>query len=464
MSGGRQIWLVALREMRERSRSRALQLSLIIMVLVVVGAVALPSLLDPSDEPRDVGLTGAVPDELPDNLEDQGELAGITIRVHRPDDVAAGESAVRDGDLDVLVVDGRRLEWPRQRDESLGAVVAGAIQLVEVRERAAAAGVDPDAVLALVAPVEIEDVELGVVAGRGPDDETAALLMTLLLFIAISTYANMVLSGVVEEKANRVVEVLLARMPARSLVAGKVVGIGLIGLAQFGITAVAAFVAVAMVDAVDVPAVRGGVLAWAVVWFVLGYALYATLYGAAGSLASRTEDAQTVGGPVIAVLIAGYFVSFAAVGSPETTWAQLVALFPLTAPLAMPSRIAMGVAEWWEPVVAVVLTVAAIAALVQLGGRVYAHAILHTGPTLRLRDAWRGRPTSGGPGGGLVDHAGGAADERSGIPPVPPPGVDGGQEIGDGPVEEGGLLQVGGVTRPGQDDQPGRGDGPLQHQ
>jgi ABC-2 type transport system permease protein len=87
----------------------------------------------------------------------------------------------------------------------------------------------------------------------------------------------MVLTGVLEEKASRVVEVLLARIPARALLAGKITGIGLLGLAQIGVTALAALVAVTAVHSIDVPAVRGPVLAWALVWFVLGYTLYATL-------------------------------------------------------------------------------------------------------------------------------------------------------------------------------------------
>ena len=99
----------------------------------------------------------------------------------------------------------------------------------------------------------------------------------------------MVLSGVVEEKSSRVVEVLLARMPARNLLAGKIAGIGLLGLAQFGVTALAALVAISAVDSFDIPAVGGAVLAWVVVWFVLGYALYATVFGALGSLASRAR-------------------------------------------------------------------------------------------------------------------------------------------------------------------------------
>lgn len=394
MSGARQIWLVARREMRERIRSRAFRASLVVMILVVAGVIVVPSLLDSSGDTRGIGLSGSVPAGLANAIRDQATADRISVRVRNFDDPATGETAVRDGDVDVLVIGGQRLEWKRQTDDRLRAVVAGAIQLVAVRERAADAGISPDALAALAAPVSIADVELGSVAERSPDDETAALLMTVLLFVAITTYGNLVLTGVVEEKASRVVEVLLARIPAGNLLAGKVAGIGLLGLAQFGITALVALATLRIVDTVDIPAARGAVIAWAVVWFVLGYALYAMVYGALGSLASRTEDAQSVAGPVIVVLMAGYFASFAAVGRPDSGFAKAASLFPGTAPLAMPNRIAMGATAWWEPVIAVVITLATIAGLVHFGGRVYAGAILHSGPTLKLRDAWRGTTIS----------------------------------------------------------------------
>jgi ABC-2 type transport system permease protein len=91
---------------------------------------------------------------------------------------------------------------------------------------------------------------------------------------------------------------------------------------------------------------------------------------------------------VTVVLIAGYFVSFAAIGSPDTLWAKLVSFFPATAPFAMPIRIAMGATAWWEPIGAAALMLITIVGLVEFGGRVYAGAILHNGPTLKLRDAW----------------------------------------------------------------------------
>jgi ABC-2 family transporter protein/ABC transporter len=120
-----------------------------------------------------------------------------------------------------------------------------------------------------------------------------------------------------------------------------------------------------------------------------GYALYATVFGALGSLGSRAEDAQSVAGPVMVVLPVAYFASFAMIAQPASAAARAISYFPLTAPMAMPGRIAMGATAWWEPVAAAVLTLATTVALVQLAGRVYANAILHGGPRLSLKDAWR---------------------------------------------------------------------------
>lgn len=387
MNGVRQSWLVAKREIRERSRSRAFIASVVIMIVAVVGVIALPALLT-SNGTKTVGFAGATPSQLTSALQTQGDAVGTKIRTRTYDTIAAGEQAVRDGKISLLVVDGTRLEWQRRADEQLKAVATGAIQMLAVQERAAAAGISTNDLSALLAPVAVTSVELGQVAGRSPDDETATFIMTVLLFMAISTYGAMVLSGVVEEKSSRVVEVLLARLPARNLLAGKIAGIGLLGLAQIAATGLAAFVAVTTISSVDLPAVRGGVLAWAVVWFILGYALYATLFGALGSLASRPEDAQSTAGPVSVGLVLVFFVSFAAIGSADTAWARIVAWFPASAPIAMPSRIAMGAASWWDPLVALVLTGATIAGLVVLGGRVYAGAVLHNGRTLKLRDVW----------------------------------------------------------------------------
>jgi ABC-2 type transport system permease protein len=394
MTGVQQAWLVARREIRERSRSHAFLASVVLMVVTVAAMLILPALLT-SGGAKDVGVTGPAPAALPAVTAEQAQAAGTTVRVHRYPSLAAGEQAVREGHLDVLVVGTQRLEWRHRADEQLKAVVTSAIQLATVRERAAAAGITPDALTALLAPVPVASVELGSVAGRSPSDETAVVVMTGVLLFCISVFGQMVLTGVLEEKASRVVEVLLARIPARALLAGKIAGIGLLGLAQIAVTALAALIAVTTVHSVDVPAVRGAVLAWAIAWFVLGYALYATVFGALGSLGSRAEDAQSVAGPVMIVLPVAYFASFAMIAQPASAAARAISYFPLTAPMAIPGRIAMGAAAWWEPVAAAVLTLATTAGLVQLAGRIYTSAILHGGPRLSLKDAWRSTAAAG---------------------------------------------------------------------
>ena len=126
-----------------------------------------------------------------------------------------------------------------------------------------------------------------------------------------------------------------------------------------------------------------------VVWFVLGYACMPWIRGL-GSLASRTEDASSVAGPVSYVLLAGFWASYIAVANnPASGWSQVVSLFPATAPFAMPGCIALGAVAPWEPLLAVAISLAAITGLVVFAGRLYTGAILHTGPTLKLRDAWR---------------------------------------------------------------------------
>jgi ABC-2 type transport system permease protein len=273
MTAWRQTWLVARREIRERSRSRAFLASVILTVVAVISLIVVPAALNSGGGTKTVGLTGTVPAGLPAAIEKQGHAFGITVHTQRYDTLAAGERAVRDKHLDVLVADAQQLEWPRTADAKLQAVVTGAIQLEAVQNRAASAGISPQALSGLLAPVPVKNVELSAVPGLSPNDEAAAQLLTMLLLLSIATFGGLVLNGVVEEKTSRVVEVLLTRLPARNLLAGKIAGIGLLGLTQIVLAGLAALIATAAVSSVHLPSVRAAVVIWAVVWFVLGYAI-----------------------------------------------------------------------------------------------------------------------------------------------------------------------------------------------
>ena len=323
MNGMRQGWLVARREIRERSRSKVFRAGIVITLALVIVAIVAAAKIHTGNVTRDVGFTGTTPAALPAAVIDQGKAVDVTVRPRYYGGVAAGEQAVRGQNVAVLVVDAHRLTWRGQPDEQLRAIVTAAIQLVTVQQRAAAAGIDPGQLHAVMAPVPVENQQLDVTAGRSTGNATAAIIMSALLLMAIVLYGNLVLTGVAEEKSSRVVEVLLARMPARNLLAGKVAGIGFLGFAQFAVTALAALIAALAVHPAGIPAVSGGVLAWVIVWFVLGYALYAMAYGALGSLASRAEDAANVAAPVSYALAAAYWVSLLVVArNPDSVWLE----------------------------------------------------------------------------------------------------------------------------------------------
>jgi len=140
MNGLRQGWLVARRELRERSRSPAFRASVVLMIVAVVAVLILPVLIKPGGT-RNVGVTGSAPAALAATIVQQARAAGTTVEVHRYPTLTAGERAVRQGHLDVLVADAQRLEWRGKPDDQLKAVVTGAIQLATVRDRADAAGI-----------------------------------------------------------------------------------------------------------------------------------------------------------------------------------------------------------------------------------------------------------------------------------------------------------------------------------
>jgi ABC-2 type transport system permease protein len=198
-----------------------------------------------------------------------------------------------------------------------------------------------------------------------------------------------VITGVVEEKNSRVVELILSTTRPRHLLAGKVLGIGLLGFAQLALIAGLAAVMLAA-GVFDAPAGLGGSVALIVHWFALGFALYAVAYAAAGALASRQQSADTAGQPVTYTLLAAYFVGYVTLSANASgVLAHVLTVFPLTAPLVLPARSALVGVPLWEHALAAVLVLGSIYALVRLAGRVYGYGLLHSGPRLGARTAWQ---------------------------------------------------------------------------
>ena len=376
MSGRDVIALVAAREIRERLRSKAFIAStLLILALLAVSAV-IGRLFDPQ-QTFDVAVTAPVPPGLTTALQRAAEpFDDAKAKVRTVGSASEGRGLLEDGDVDaLLLLSDDRVVFRKNVDAQVAAVADAAVRAVRNRLPS-----EPELTTATLHP---------------PDDEPgdAALLVayvgSLLLFMSLAFYGQWVISGVVEEKNNRVVEVILSAVRPRDLLAGKVIGIGSLGLAQ--LVLVAGFAAGLLLTGVfDAPASLGADVALVIPWFVLGFALYAVAYAVAGALASNQQNAETAAQPVTYALLTVYFASYIVLAADAGgTLASLLTVFPLTAPLVLPARSALVGVPLWQHGLAILLVLGAIVVLVRFAGRVYALGLLHGGSGLGLRAAWR---------------------------------------------------------------------------
>lgn len=390
MSGWRRLWLVARREWNQRVRTTAFQISTLVSILIVLALILVPDMYGGGAErERTVGLVGERSAELPVLVRATADQLGLAVETRAFGDEEAARAALRSGDVAVVLVDQRELVWKAQTDDQLAAVVTSAVQIVERQEAIGELGLMPDQAERLLAPPDLGSTSLDPVTEERTEREGLAMIGLFVLFLAIAFYGGFLLVGVVEEKASRVVEVLLSRLRPTELLGGKILGIGLVGLAQLALVAVAALVALRFSEnptATTTPST----VAWIVIWFVLGYGFYSVLYATAGSLVSRQEEAQSIQFPISAILIVAYFVSMEAAQSPDSAAAIVGSLFPPTAPMVMIVRIAHASVPWWQIALSIAVVVGSIYGMVVLAGRIYAGAVLRIGPRLRVREAWRG--------------------------------------------------------------------------
>jgi ABC-2 type transport system permease protein len=375
MTGRRAIFLVAAREIRERLRSRAFLASTLILLLLVGASTAISGAVT-SHKTYHVAVVGKAPPGLSPALERAAKPLDATVRLRAFRSSNAARAALHAEDVDAVVVLGaNRLVFRDKVDTQFAAIADTAVRSVRRH---------------LPPKPELTALTIEPSKGEITDAETlVAFAGAVLLLMSLATYGQWVVSGVLEEKNTRVCEVLLSALQARSLLAGKVIGIGLLGLGQ--LVAVAGLAAsLLLVGAFDAPKALGGSLALVIPWFALGFALYAVAYAAAGALASRQQNAETAGQPVTYTLLATWFATYAALAADaHGLLANVLTVFPLTAPLALPARSALVGVPLWEHVVAVALVLVCIYALVQFAGRVYARGLLNAGPRLNARTAWR---------------------------------------------------------------------------
>lgn len=356
------VGLVAGREITSRVRSKSFIISTVILLVGVLASIVVTGIVsrtagDTSTPVAAVGGVAAVFEQL-----DGYEVSEVA-------SVAEAEALVEEGEVDAAVapvadpVEG----GPQVEIIALESAPGGLAQALSVT---------PEVRLLDPAPVENAFAPL------------IALGFGLLFLIAASTFGGTIAQSVVEEKQTRIVEILLSAVPARALLAGKVLGNSVLALGQILAIAVLSAVGLMVIGQDVLLSDLGPSVLWFLVFFAIGFVLLASMYAAAASLVSRMEDTGSVLAPLIYLVMVPYFlVIFFYENDLVLT---IMSYVPFSAPVGMPMRVFLGDAQWWEPLLSLVVLVVSTALVVALGARIYQNSLLRTGGRVKLGEALKG--------------------------------------------------------------------------
>ncbi len=389
MSPLKQVFLIAQRDFLQRIRSRVFLISMLIIVGVVVVAGPLLAAQSAVQKPYKIGVTGTVPDNFQQAVDASAQAFDRTVTVTSYASTAEGEAALEKGDANVLLVDGNQLVWNEDPSYQLSAIVTSAVQSLERSKNIATLGLSEQEAAQLLSPEPLASRSLTAPDPSQAPKQVASYVGSILLYISILMFGQFVMMGVMEEKQSRVVEVVLSRTRPRRLLAGKVLGIGLLGVIQLVVIGGAALFTLSRANVVnvDLAGIGARVALTVLVWYLLGYALFAVLYAALGATISRQEDAQGVAFIPILAIVPGFFLSIYALEEPNAVLPHLGSIIPPFSPFVMPTRMTVTNVPTWEVALSVVLILLATYWVLRLGARIYQGSILRIGAKVKLRDA-----------------------------------------------------------------------------
>jgi ABC-2 type transport system permease protein len=348
-------WLVAEREIRMRLRSKSFLVSSGILLLLVVGSIVAMSIFGANQsQPKIAAVGSAVATVEATDSFDVVEAANV----------AEAEELVRDESVEAAVV---------PSEGSVGLTVIGLDDA-------------PSSVVSLLSEApEVEILE--------PSDQNQGIVYLVAiafagLFLSSAlTFGMMIAQSVVEEKQTRIVEILMATVPVRALLAGKILGSSILAFGQIISIAVAAGIGLLATGQNILLSEVGPSIGWFVVFFAAGFVMLAAMFAAAGALVSRQEDMNTTITPITTLLMVPYFLVIFFYDNPLVL--GIMSYVPFSAPIGMPLRVFLGAAEWWEPLLSMAILIGTTLAVIALGSRIYENGLLRMGAPVKLKDALR---------------------------------------------------------------------------
>jgi ABC-2 type transport system permease protein len=353
------VWLVTEREIGSKLRSKAFLISTLVLVLLLLGGLVVGAVIAASPSKTIVAVTSETAHVV------SGREDVQTKTVTTP---AQAEALVKSGAADAALV-------PKPQGDSPFDYVIVAKDTVP-QSLVGSLSQGPPVVL-LVHNGQNDILRYLVAVGFG-----------VVFLVAASMFGSTIAQSVVEEKSTRVVEILISAIPVRTLLAGKVTGNTVLAMGQ--ILVLIAVAAIGLSISGQVPVLSGltGPLVWFAVFFLFGFVLLAALFAAAGAMVSRQEDVGATTMPLTMLILLPYFLVIFLNNNPVALTVR--SYVPFSAPVAMPLRIYLGQAQWWEPVLALVILIATCAGAIWVGARIYRNSLLRMGARVKLGDALAG--------------------------------------------------------------------------
>ena len=433
------LWAVIRREYLERVQTKAFIIGSLLGPVLIAGVLFVPAWLTLRNLRADATSSLIVIDATGAGLGERLRTAlipatatpnagTIDVRVTPADGIAAAETlatrAVVSKEVDgYVVLDAATLRGERARYAGRKATAVGDMRRLEtalrqstLAERLESANLSSAFVDSLTrSRLELESERL-TEQGRGSDASRRANVMfavavAFLLYMSMILYGQTVMRGVLEEKSTRVAEVVVSSVSPETLLAGKVIGVGAVGLTQqiiwvAGTLYLGSFMApmlsrmaptepgttqsAAAVPAMSMPDIHVGGLLLILVFFILGYGVYSALYAAVGSTVNSEQEAQQALAPILVLIVASALFIQPAMMNPTSALARGASMFPFSAPIIMPLRMSLVPIPPWEMAVAIGGLAVAFVAVILLAARIYKVGLLMYGkrPTLSELARW----------------------------------------------------------------------------
>ncbi|PID14094.1 hypothetical protein CSV63_14405 [Sporosarcina sp. P34] len=408
----REFWIIFKQSFLTKAKTKSFFITTLIMVAGIFLFANLPSIMErvgkmmgneEDDRVLVVDESGVLFDRLLEQLQRNEQGISLELTEDSPDqlseqvkseEIAAFMELSFDADQTIQA----NYTTSSLVDQFLPSTLQDALQNIQTEVKAEQLSLSAEQVSKLFAPIQFEKHNISETAKSEEELNQARILVYVLMFViyfAVIIYSSMIATEVATEKSSRVMEILISSVSPVKHMFAKVLGIGSLGIVQILIYAVSGFLAYRLSATGEknelsaffsLENLEVSTLVYAVIFFLLGYFLYATLAALLGSLVSRTEDVQQMIMPMSLLIVAAFIIAATGLGNPELGYLKIASFIPFFAPLVMFLRVGMLDLPLWEPLLSIGIMVVTILILGWFGSKVYRGGVLMYGPSRSLKD------------------------------------------------------------------------------